>query len=381
MDARGALSLGRQAWDTWPRYDAAALGFREYWYPVLFSRQLGRKPVAIKLLGETVMFVRDRDGKAYALQDRCPHRGVPLALGKQEFPGSWSCWYHGWTYDLSSGVMVACLTDGPDSPLCGKVRVRSYPLQERLGLVWIFMGDGTPPPVEADIPSELMENEVAIGGRLTVRPGNWRYAVENGFDEGHAKYLHRDSLWTFFRRMPAYTRTSVVPSQDGVWITRVASKVAFEADYPVVGKWPPKPWWKMGGKGAVVSVRMPGALRVKYPEWTHYEWYVPVDDGHHRYLQLAIKLTSGFDAWLFKLRYWAYIRWIFHGLFNDQDAVMVETMNIPPERLYRPDVSIIAWRKLCERPRGSDGAGVGGLESALDEHAVEEFEQEQATRS
>jgi hypothetical protein len=54
----------------------------------------------------------------------------------------------------------------------------------------------------------------------------------------------------------------------------------------------------------------------------------------------------------FRLRYEAYIRWVFHKRFNDQDATMVETMHIPPERLYRPDVSIIAWRRLCETARG-----------------------------
>jgi hypothetical protein len=53
------------------------------------------------------------------------------------------------------------------------------------------------------------------------------------------------------------------------------------------------------------------------------------------------------------MRYKAYIGWIFHKQFNDQDAAMVETMDIPPERLYRPDVSIIAWRKMCEHPRGT----------------------------
>jgi hypothetical protein len=45
---------------------------------------------------------------------------------------------------------------------------------------------------------------------------------------------------------------------------------------------------------------------------------------------------------------------VFHTQFNDQDAAMVETMDIPPERLYRPDVSIIAWRKMCEHPRGTE---------------------------
>ncbi len=356
MERRSALSIGRREWDIWPRYDAAVLGFRNYWYPVLWSRNLGRRPVAVTLLGEEVMLVRDRDGRPYALQDRCPHRGVPLSLGKQEIKGTWSCWYHGWTYDLVTGVMVACLTDGPDSPLCGKVQIRTYPVEERLGLVWVFIGDlNPPPPVEADIPDELLCNPTAIGGRITVRRGNWRYAAENGFDEGHAKYLHRNSLWAFFRQMPAYSRTSVVPSEDGRWITRVQHKIEFEATYPVVGKWPPQPWWKRRRGGAVVSIRLPGCLRVQYPEWTHYEWYVPVDADHHRYIQIAAKFTRGVDAILFRMRYLAYIRWVFHHMFNDQDAIMVERMRIPPERLYRPDVSIIAWRKLCEHPRGSEG--------------------------
>jgi hypothetical protein len=97
---------------------------------------------------------------------------------------------------------------------------------------------------------------------------------------------------------------------------------------------------------------LPGILRVHYGEWAHYEWYVPTVEHKHRYVQVAAKLTSGLDAATFRLRYATYIRWIFHGRFNDQDATMVETMDIPPERLYRPDVSIIAWRKLCESARG-----------------------------
>ncbi len=354
MDSRGAASPGRESWDTWPTYDAATLGFRGYWYPVAWSAALGRKPVALTLLGEPVMLVRDQHGNARALHNRCPHRGVPLSLGRQETPGTWSCIYHGWTYDICSGVMVACLTDGPDSPLNGRVRVRTYPVAERLGLVWVYVGDGTPPPVEADIPEELIENPVALGGRITVRPGNWRYAAENGFDEGHAKYLHRDSLWTLFRRLPAYNRASVVPTLDGKWITRVPRDVSMQADYPVIGTWPNHPWWKGSGRGPKTSIRLPGILRVDYGEWAHYEWYVPTTDKQYRYIQLAAKLASGVEAIKFRLRYRAYIGWVFHKRFNDQDAAMVETMDIPPERLYRPDVSIIAWRKMCEHPRGTE---------------------------
>ena len=111
----------------YPRYDAAVLGFEDYWYPVLKSAELKEKAVPVVLFGQKIMFYRDR-GKAYALQDRCPHRGIKLSIGKQEFPGTFSCRYHGWTFDLKTGNLVAALTDGPDSPMCGQVAVRTFPV-------------------------------------------------------------------------------------------------------------------------------------------------------------------------------------------------------------------------------------------------------------
>jgi phenylpropionate dioxygenase-like ring-hydroxylating dioxygenase large terminal subunit len=77
------------------------------------------------------MLVRDR-GHVYALHDRCPHRGVPLSAGKAMFSGTITCPYHGWTYRLDSGDICAVLTDGPRSPLLGKVTIRTYPTAERL---------------------------------------------------------------------------------------------------------------------------------------------------------------------------------------------------------------------------------------------------------
>ncbi len=129
-EASGALSLGRRDWSTWPKYEAAVYGFRDYWYPVTWSKHVGRKPIQVTLCGEKIMLIRER-GKVYALHDRCPHRGVPLShpMGSQEFPGTWTCCYHGWTFDLETGRLVAAITDGPESPICGKVAVRTYPVE------------------------------------------------------------------------------------------------------------------------------------------------------------------------------------------------------------------------------------------------------------
>jgi phenylpropionate dioxygenase-like ring-hydroxylating dioxygenase large terminal subunit len=359
--ADAAETAGRRDWSTWPKYEAAGLGFRNFWYPVAWSAQIGRKPQAVKLLGEPLMLIRDR-GRVRALHDRCLHRGVPLShpMASQEFPGTWTCCYHGWTYDLESGQLVAVITDGPDSPICGKVRLRTYPVEERKGLVWVYLGDDPVPPVEQDLPAELIDEGTTVVGRITDREGDWRFGAENGFDEGHAKFLHRNSLYAGIRRMPVFTRIHVEELADG-WITRKADEVKMTADFPGLGTWPPPhPWWRRRGGGPRVSIRMPGMLKVEYQTWTHFEWWVPTDDRRHRYVQLAVKKVSGLESLRFRLYYALWLRWVFHVMFNDEDKLMVDVMDAPPERLYRPDVALIEWRRLCERdPRAVPQSPVG----------------------
>jgi len=355
-------------WRAWPVYEAAALGFRNYWYPVQWAEQVGKKPVPIQLLGERIVLVRDKE-EIYALHDRCPHRGVPLSLGRRQYEGTISCPYHGWTYKLDTGRMCAALTDGPDSPINHKVQVATYPVEQRLGLVWVYVGDGDPPPVERDIPRELVENELVMGGRWEVRDGNWRFAAENGFDEGHAKYLHNTALWRLFKVMPAWNKTRIV-ERDG-WLIRVQDEVHWEAEFPELGTWTNRRWWKRmplpdapgNGTGNVnpvirdldlpgfVSVRLPGLLRVAYPQFIHYEWYVPVNEDQVRYVQIMVRFEKGAKAAAFKAKYLGAIRWLFHGQFTAQDAWMVDVMDAPPEKLYRPDLSLTAWRRHVEQAK------------------------------
>jgi phenylpropionate dioxygenase-like ring-hydroxylating dioxygenase large terminal subunit len=346
----GTRSLGRLDWSTWPKYEAAAAGYRNYWYPVAWSRQVGRKPIQVTVIGETIMLIREQ-GRVRALHDRCPHRGVPLShpMASQEFPGTWTCCYHGWTFDLESGTLVAAITDGPDSPICGKVAVKTYPVEERIGIVWVYLGDGQPPPVEADIPSELLDAGTIVVGRISRRPGNWRFGAENGFDDGHAKFLHRKSLWVLRRAMPSWTKMHIEHTGEG-WITRRLDEIHYETDYPGLARWPRYRRWRSRGRGgARTSIRLPAMLRVAYGTWSHYEWWVGIDPDRHIYVQLAGQKATGLRAIAFRLYYWLWVRWIFHGRFNDEDALMVDVMDAPPERLYRPDISLTEWRKLCEQ--------------------------------
>ena len=350
----------------WSRYDQAVLGFRHYWYPVMESRRLRKRPRTVKLLGEKIVLFRDR-GKAYALHDRCPHRGVPLSMGRQEFPGMVTCAYHGWTYDLASGALVAALTDGPDSPVCGmaEIRVKTYPVEERVGLIWVYVGDEPRPPVEEDIPEDLLKSDAVVGVMVDLRKGNWRYAMENAVDIAHAKYLHRRTPFYVFSKLPGYqTNVRMVPSEDGKWLNRTSTPVYQPGDYPGIGKWPPQYIWQRGGAHEVGEApvyprqfwaRLPAIFSVRHTSWHDYQIFVPVDEDHHLTLLVSVRWTKGLGAWLWRLRYWTYIRHIHHIMLNRwEDGAIIATMDSPPEQLFRPDTAIVAWRRWChEKARPS----------------------------
>jgi phenylpropionate dioxygenase-like ring-hydroxylating dioxygenase large terminal subunit len=364
---------GRGDWSSWPVYDGAEAGLRDYWYPVLWSNTLTAEPRAVDLCGERIMVMRDADGVAKALHDRCPHRGVPLSEGDQQFPGTVSCAYHGWTFNLDDGHLQAVITDGPDSPICGKSSVATYPVEERLGLVWIYVGDREPQSIDAQLPEELGGDvQFTLGGRIQPRVGDWRLACENGFDEGHAKFLHRTAWWRMFKTMPTWNMTHI--ERRDRWIYRVQDEVYWEAHFEGLGTWTNKRWWKLNppeetfnigntGGGSDVhphieaqdfpgfaSVSQPGVLRIVYPQFIHYEFYVPTTPGNHLYVGVMVQFKTGLRGAWFRARYLGAIRWLFHGGFSAQDAWMVEETDAPPEQLYRPDLSLTAWRRLCSEP-------------------------------
>lgn len=122
------------------RQAACSVGLApSYWYPVEFDSALRReKVIGIKFQNASVALFRDRDGEVHAIEDRCAHRGVKLSHGFVE-DCNVRCVYHGWTYS-------------PDGKLCdiqhelfGKpfpsVRLRTFPVQIRYGLIWVFFGD------------------------------------------------------------------------------------------------------------------------------------------------------------------------------------------------------------------------------------------------
>ncbi|MGQ2923217.1 MAG: aromatic ring-hydroxylating dioxygenase subunit alpha [Hydrogenophaga sp.] len=170
--------------------------FRRYWLPALLSEELAEPdgpPVRVQLLGERLIAIRDTQGRLGVMDEFCAHRGVSLWFGRNEENGL-RCPYHGWKYDVS-GRCVDVPSEPEGSRLCERITLKSYPLIERGGVIWIYMGppELQPPPPEwefATVPAE----QSFTSKRL--QECNWLQALEGGIDSSHVSFLHSGGLNT-----------------------------------------------------------------------------------------------------------------------------------------------------------------------------------------
>ena len=163
-----------------------------YWYAVELEKNVNPgQVVGVEFWGERIALYRTRTGRLHAVENRCAHRQLELSRGIVEGEHI-ACQYHGWKYD-GSGRCVAVSHDlGSDRTQLPKIGIRSYPVQQRYGLVWLFPGD---PALADQVP--LPEIPQLAGPRpwpvvpidVTIK-AHFTMVVENVCDFNHA-YLHR----------------------------------------------------------------------------------------------------------------------------------------------------------------------------------------------
>ena len=146
-----------------------------FWYPVAASDAVtNEKPFRTRILMLDFVAFRDRAGKAHVLSDTCVHRGA--ALGKGKVKGDCvECPYHGWQYDGSGHCThIPSLADGEKPP--PRAKVDSYPVQEKYGIVFAFLGDlpeAERPPLwditEYDEPGWRAQQARRVRGGLLLR--------------------------------------------------------------------------------------------------------------------------------------------------------------------------------------------------------------------
>ena len=159
---------------------------RNAWYCAALSHEIDHAPLGRVFLNEPVVMYRTQNGTAVALEDRCCHRRAPLSKGKIE-GDNLRCGYHGFLYDKAGQVIWV---PGQDK-VPPNAHVRAYPLVEKHGWLWIWMGD----PALADVAKVPAfhwydaQGWAAVGDHMPVG-ANYFLLVDNLLDLSHLAFLH-----------------------------------------------------------------------------------------------------------------------------------------------------------------------------------------------
>ena len=175
------------------------------WYPVAFTADLTDAPYAFTLLGEPLVFWKDKAGEYRCTADKCPHRLVPLSEGRVNEKGEIECGYHGWTFDGASGKCTsipqlpaegAALDTALNSP---RSCVTPYPVKAAQGMLWVLPTPAWTAPSEEDMPPlplipELDDPDCVVQDIFRDLPMDYGTLLENVMDVSHVPFTHHNSV-------------------------------------------------------------------------------------------------------------------------------------------------------------------------------------------
>lgn len=303
------------------------------WTPILFSHELGDRPLQVKVAGEKLVIFR-ADGAVVALLDRCPHRGASLSLGTVE-DGCLRCPFHGW--EFRGDGSCAHIPFNPDVPP-DRARTLAQPTREAGGMVWVFTGataEGEP-----DVPAALLDPRFQTFQTSATWRAHWTRAMENMLDSVHLPFVHRWTIGLFVR--PHMKRDSRMR------LLTVSEPGGFLIESEIDG----------GHRTASLRWRSPNAMildtipsgRVQ----RMHVWCVPIDQEHTRMM-----LVSARDFGHYNPLVWLFDR--VNRRILDEDRAVLESSDPPEVPDPREEVNVPtdgptlrfrAWylRNIARRP-------------------------------
>ena len=394
------------------RHLVPPLGLRNYWYPALLKKRIPKRhPVRVNMMGERIAFYRGSQGQPVAVLDICPHRGARLSEGTCHWKGTVSCPYHGWTFD-EHGKNVAVLSEGPDSKICGKpgTEAKVYATRELKGLVFVWIGDTEPAPIEEDVPEEFFDQKATVlVSEGTDWETNWCQALENSMDS-HVNYLHRDNMQSVLNSTTYMARVAGMGGQRPVFTGNglrggapMPTRWATQDRYSSGWIWPKhrfRRWW------AWLFVPLFSITRISAPVNKNVEWWSP---GHHlpgmfrtggapplkrgrfrlgggglfgNLTRQVVAIEKGLThVWYYhytytrprniveklwqRLLYVTMYRWLADTNFSQQDgSAMGGQLWDETEQLSPTDAEVVQWRRLVvTKHYGGRDASFGGVKT------------------
>jgi len=166
---------------------------KNQWYAVLESKEVRKdRLTGVVRLGERLVFWRDTDGKVICLYDKCAHRGASIAAGKLT-ENKAQCPFHGFQYN-GSGKVTLIPANGKSSAVGGQYRVKSYPTEEKHGMVFIFWGDKTEDPLPEVPHFDNLDDKFSYTTTIHYWPVHYSRAIENQLDLVHVPFVHYNTI-------------------------------------------------------------------------------------------------------------------------------------------------------------------------------------------
>lgn len=184
-----------------------------FWYPIARSEEISAdQPLRVDLLGLGFVAFRDEEGSAHVLANTCVHRGGSLSAGVIK-NGRIACPYHGWQYNgAGQCTHIPSLANGK---IPARAKVDAYPVQERYGIVFAFLGDL---PEEERPPLHDIKEYGTEGWKTQLYvydvACNYERSIENGLDPIHNEFVHPAQGAPM---LPPEQQSTPVPMEDIPW--------------------------------------------------------------------------------------------------------------------------------------------------------------------
>jgi nitrite reductase/ring-hydroxylating ferredoxin subunit len=334
---------------------------RRYWHPVGLAGDATDRPKAIRVLGEDLILFRDKQGRPGLVYPRCAHRGTTLYYGKVEERGI-RCCYHGWLFDVEGH----CL-EQPCEPELGRhrdeVRQPWYPVEERYGLVFAYLG---PPELKPVLPRwdvlEELESDAIIAATDQIQSGpkivpcSWTHHYDNVPDHYHVPILHGSNSGVQFVEMMA-RMPQIGWEYTGIGVnTRSRRKLDSGKTLLRITE------------GVLPNIRLvPDPAASRYGKCESVSWLLPVDDTHYM-LYAALKKKPGWTRAFTRPggKSWDELSEAEHQQFPDDYEAQVGQGPITlhsEEHLGTTDQGVVMLRRLLLQQadavaEGKDPAGV-----------------------
>ena len=332
---------------------------RRYWHPVGLVTDATDIPRKVRVLGEDLVLFRDKHARVGLLHARCCHRGTTLYYGKVEEDGI-RCCYHGWKFDAEGHCLEQpCEPEG--GQFKDKVRQPWYPVQERYGLIFAYMGPAEKKPVlpayeclEKMDDGEFVEADDSSigGGGPAIIPCNWLQHYDNVVDPYHVPVLHGSfSGPQFTNMMASMPEVKFETSARGVTVRSIRHQDDGKIFYRVT-------------EAALPTLRVvPNPRVAQFARVESIGWTLPIDDSSFR-IYVAGRVKNSGDIGRMRSKFNGKFWWDmserehqqFPGDYEAQvgqgDVTLHSEEQFRAERPRHPDAPAHAHRPGRSRGRG-----------------------------